>query len=782
MREIFGDGADETRIYQLTKLFEEYLAQKRSAPITPRSINALLNRIAFLELQWRGDIHPATIALYAINKDDVEKDLIGFVSQRRAAIGRFDKDWARGIAALHYGVPQAHALQVLIGPELEQSIAAYDVEAFRRLRGIPGFLSILQTTVETATAADPTGKFVTNVAGLLAAAEGEQSPRVTEIMRTLRAAMSGLSSSGELRSELAAGLIALIESAEPGERQAMLDDVIAYVERHEPEDEPGREAVVWAGIAGRLLLYAVRSGLAIERIDAPESAEYYLEALRSSSSEISSMIHPSEGTRLEDIVAHFSKWAAGLRFGSDTEDCFEKLLSTGINWPWEELSVTTGKFLREGAIDDAGTSTALRILAKLRHDPSARASQERKRLSTDGSLFDKLHAAHTSKAIVAEAAIVSTLIAVNPKLEVTATPGNAAAGQQLASTLSTTLATREEFAVELGESFLSFGHLRDLVDALVANPSLKPVACEIACRRLAARQLGSLHLSDIVARLDFYLALFRTDEEAVAFMTTLPRYNQFWDMMRTASPGPSLYAILSALLQEANSTAAATEILISHARRLDSEEWRGLLETGDEPLPSLRVVLGSNGPAIDFGEPLAQALLREIDRLVSSDAGIPESFGFDLARGLTANGRLTLFKNVRDRLLQTDINSTVLALVSAGGHELVTGGEFEQKSDEVVRTIVIPALAVPEFRRWLAKDTSLDGCVASADSTTRGYLRERIGALGAEDDEEREQVAKLTQRWGIRRHPARAVGRSSEKGSSRPKRARSDRSPSSGET
>jgi hypothetical protein len=126
MREVL-QGITDQEIYTAVKLYESYLARvsalRGKRGVTPRNINVLVNDIALLKLQWKSEIKFATMAYYAINRNEIEQDLENSLITKDPDIGRFDEKWTTGVAAIHYGVPVDRVMQVLIQPDLKASIA-----------------------------------------------------------------------------------------------------------------------------------------------------------------------------------------------------------------------------------------------------------------------------------------------------------------------------------------------------------------------------------------------------------------------------------------------------------------------------------------------------------------------------------------------------------------------------------------------------------------------------------------------------------------------------------
>jgi len=144
MRELFKDELRPEWVVQATQLADaRYMARKEL--ITPRGINALINRVGTYWLQYRDAAVPfASVLWYCLNKSDIDANILEAVEKPGAAVDVFDSAWPQSVAALHYGVPVADALQVLLKGPFERAIADRVESEFRNALTVPGARTILR--------------------------------------------------------------------------------------------------------------------------------------------------------------------------------------------------------------------------------------------------------------------------------------------------------------------------------------------------------------------------------------------------------------------------------------------------------------------------------------------------------------------------------------------------------------------------------------------------------------------------------------------------------------
>lgn len=161
LSEALGSDIDEEKAFSAYRIYQhKFDPYGTGLGITPRKLNAYINRIAALWIQWRESIELAPVAYYAAlslpGRFEI-RDVLNAESDVSPLMGELCSDWRGQVAALHYGVTRDKAFQVLLGPELD---AAFRGEGsameFGGMVNIAGFETALRTFLETRLGSQPT--------------------------------------------------------------------------------------------------------------------------------------------------------------------------------------------------------------------------------------------------------------------------------------------------------------------------------------------------------------------------------------------------------------------------------------------------------------------------------------------------------------------------------------------------------------------------------------------------------------------------------------------------
>lgn len=151
IRAAFGEAVKEDWIRAATRLIDV----KPGTSPTPREMNAFVNEVGALYLQWGSDgVSFAAMAYYVFNRIDIEGDVWGHLRRAPQWMADFDQDWMRGVAALRYGAAPATAAQILIAEPLRKAILENDEAAFSELSRQEGFEFVIEYLCEEDRAAN----------------------------------------------------------------------------------------------------------------------------------------------------------------------------------------------------------------------------------------------------------------------------------------------------------------------------------------------------------------------------------------------------------------------------------------------------------------------------------------------------------------------------------------------------------------------------------------------------------------------------------------------------
>lgn len=744
MREVLGDRATSERIYVVTRFYERFLGEKpvdeaaKTQDVTPRMINTLVNAIALLDLQWGSDIHFATLAYYAIRQNTIDQNIGAIVGQSIAELERYDADWARGIAALHYGVPIDRALQVLIRPALQRSIMELNRAEFERLSRVHGFDLVLRDVIEstlTGTASEPT--FISNVALLIKQLDVASPPLLEEIYRLARRAAPHIQVWTTITPETSIAMQQLLESCPSGEIAVFVKALATNIRNVDKNIVASpKNGALWYAIAKVLFDAAAKNGVELDSITVPGPSSFYLSVLRCSSGDAEVTKKLQSALVSKAIIDETATNYTNTKFSGDVLGDLAALQANREDWPWDGLVAAAVGFLQSGAVDDVGTANALICLGCLRFDfQNSAAERELQRLSSDATLFDRLSQAHNQKAFKAEGAILGAILLFNPRLAMNGNVGNAAAGHSLALNITATLKDRPPVEVDIGGFLRVAGAFKEAVNASQQNGTFKPILQNIFADRVKGSDIGPLHVADVIARLPIYMDLL-PEGQRVSFITQFANYTTFRDEIEKAPLSGHVAVIFKSLipLDDKKGQIARAE-LAQKLSALTSDEWQSAIESNQPAITLAQALIEANkqgGHVTDYGEGLSRALSAILGKALTTGKVNGEIIKscFALDGCISTNSRHTLYKNLRDQIYSTN-SPGLLSVLSVGGDKLLQDGQFGRSADQSVRLVVMPLLdKQPDGREWLKTHaTAIAPWISDSDPETRGHVGEKLASL-----------------------------------------------------
>jgi hypothetical protein len=243
-------------------------------------------------------------------------------------------------------------------------------------------------------------------------------------------------------------------------------------------------------------------------------------------------------------------------------------------------------------------------------------------------------------------------------------------------------------------------------------------------------------------------------------------YKTFWDKLESGELTANKCKILSRFIgNNSDDTERSRKLVIETARKFDEAGWKSLLDSGAEPIPTILQAATFETHTIRFGEPLLQALQGSFEAALSKGSFSASALTgwFRLAKALDENRYRILLKDIKDRIVSGNQNSGTLSVLSTGGAELLTGGDFKSRSDDAVRHVVLPFIErLKESADWFKQNSSEVGAwISKADKTTKESLKEKVTALcesGVADD-----VQDIAKAIGLK-YPEETEGRGQRRG------------------
>jgi hypothetical protein len=278
-----------------------------------------------------------------------------------------------------------------------------------------------------------------------------------------------------------------------------------------------------------------------------------------------------------------------------------------------------------------------------------------------------------------------------------------------------------------------------------ADPGLAPLAKAIFGARIRAKQLDTIYLKDIVAKLPTYTAFVEADL-LDDFYFSLTSYVKFWEYVADTPISTSLNALLISLLENGDNAIAARDAIVAKLNGLSASDWSAAIIENNVAY-GLASALADHAPGHSTLFSGLMPALEELDRTVaeSSSAEVIQRW-FRAAEWLSEASSAVLFKNLRDILLGGAFDLRAQPVLTASPAAFIERGEFEEKADDTIRHIVLPMLADEAGRSWLQGHIRVVGGWvqrSQQDGPERQSLIERLS--GSSDA----VLEELRAAWGL---------------------------------
>lgn len=690
--------------------------------VTPRAINTALNSVATLWMQWRGDdISVAAMAYYVIHRPAIDK--LGIVEAMGKAIGTIDDldtDWAKAIAAIHFGVPKADVLQLtLVGP-IRDAIKAQDVDAFRSLAQVPGFDRYLGIALNEMTT-DPSSLSVPSAAVLLNSLMPNASSWVEVAWEKLRALFLLSGQIGTVDVDGAA-ISHLTRYTPDASRGAFI--VGAWAKLAETANADFAEATApFRGALETVFQEAKRESLDLKPMGistprafcrllaAPLDKELLLKITAEGAPE---EVARYAGTMVSDPLESVGVVAAVRNLVARFESDF----------PWEPLVEAVRSQIMSG---EAGAAEKANECLGLLAEPSQTARDALGTLYGEGSLQNRFNEAVSSSSL-AIPKIIAAFVAAD---EVPQSPPGG---------WDALLEANPSLAIEVIREFGEFGWTFDLgyiVDLKKGQDDATPLLQKIAEALPGLYGFAKLDYEHLTKNFDAYLDLV-AGSEAGAFWFNVVEQPEFWVEVRSRDL-QSIAPFLHRLVEEQSTSHLATREVRVLVDAFDAAHWERAVREGAEPY-----LLGMRVSAVTgkvFNRSVSDGLA-QVGRDVLQAAD-PEALNrwFSLLSHLRAHSRPPLYRVVRDRLAEPGGVSDPLKVLSAGPPEMFDEGSFRIAADRLVRFTLFRLLDDPNGRDWVtANPAAVREWVSGSYNSTRDELRAKLVDM---DDYGREKITQL---------------------------------------
>lgn len=737
------DYYDNSKAHLARVMFQSSMEELgKTNSITPRSVNSYVNAIAALYMQRMEEVPFVAICYYASRLSRGEDFDVGQLLQDRESntpIQRYLPEWRTSVAALHFGVPETHALQLLLGDRIIEAVNAGDSDQFSELRAVPGFESVLEGVVQDGQTRS--NSFVSNLASLLSTAELTEATD-NDVWKSLGQAALRFSNWDKFDSLTASGLKAIVDRSSASVRVSIIRSLSAL---------PSEGAVTgasWVENAAAATSGSDSKYIGLQHLRVPASAEFYLSVIDASlaaklDAEFKAALIPV--AKLPDIIEHLSEAAALDGYGSVTLRRIDALKRTKQKWPWSELINSATAAIRNDVENDV-TAEALRMLLKLGDDAEAQIVE----LGRQGYIADAFRNGIQLKNPALAAVALVAVGSYWSDLSLQSHVRRSAEGHNLLANLST---LPDELKAGLAANVVkewyskSAGTIRGLLSLAQSYPSSASFIVDTISAALSRSQVPLLNVRSVTDRFDFlYNHSQRASGQNVLIKTTT--FKDFWP---DESPRLSddQFGMLMSILPPHLVSQAAANALEKRLAALSSTQWSDALIRESGLVTAFRKV-STLGYRVGIGPNLAPAMkgLANViaDRSPESSENFPwkhlfVAMGADQAKSTAADmadSLLTLNNDGREVCLRffADDFWHVAAVVAYG--------------DRFTRALVEPLLITGEthaIQLVVSKSTALSKIVGRASRKTRADIFRHLSALQNSDRIDLPSAKTLEKAW-----------------------------------
>lgn len=667
LRYMFGEMPHGDAVQIITRLLDEHFLAS-NAPVTPRRINAILNRIGLAWLQWKHeDFAFASIAWYAIDQATIDSNVMAAVASR-APVAVFDANWQKSLAAMHFGVSGANAMSLLIEAPLRRAIDEQDVSAFEEAHKLSGFVPVLARVLEeTVRNQNAPQRQLVNATLLVDRCIGDDEPLSRHLWSQLSvAATTSVVWSSFRREDAEAALLIRRQMPEAGR----VDWQQALVTRLQPAIESSM------GISAAPSVALMLKGFSLDGarpFNIPGDGEFFT-ALVADLDDHPSLPCLRTRASAEQLGLALSSDFANTTFGGGAADTrIRGLFAWGQNVDWSDSVKQAQNLLLRGAPNKSGN--ALLLIGLLQQTQPA-AYDAVKWLAQQNALANRLSDAFVQEDLPTAARAIALGVLASPEQIPGHFTENLLHGtwETLASTVHQTL---DEFGLS---DFLGTARLAYIATTC---PALAAVLKPVVQHRVREWRVLTEPMDDLLANAESIRGLVGQS----AFDATLHRLastEAFTGALAQLTLGGQVEFVLEAMVDDHDHIDIARKELRERASRFELADWAELVWTGDrfvELLTSMKVIAETTNT-------LRQALVDALSspHLVTAAGAVDRWLG--LASLLSPNNANTVFAALRDQLLERSPTVPLIPFLMAPGTRILIEPAFMESAD-----VMVPLLA-----------------------------------------------------------------------------------------
>jgi hypothetical protein len=740
---LFGDqlGTDWTK--RVGQYLDTMFLSDLTAPITPRRINAIANSIAVTWMQWYDSGIPfSSVAYYCVFRQSIDGKVGLQLAAPKASVERFDENWSRSIAALHFGVAPEIAYQVLLEGPLRKALIEGDSDKVGHLMDQPGFSGVFRRIIDQyGDATTPT--LVVSTINCLTTAESMTS-NFAEEWAVLADALVLTPAWASFVDADRRAVGALLDRIDGPSKRKVFASTLSHI-----INSPGAAQPEIADGIGNLLVdvHDRHSELLSPNLTValPANPETFVRvaAICGTRPGLVSVLRPP--TNAGDVSAILTNDLIAADH-LDAESRLRAVLGTPLEVLTEPYLTTALQVVSRS--NQTTSSTALLALALANRRGLPFAVSQVSGLAGNGRLGALISEGWAALEWDVFARAVALLLlkapnacpALQPALE-----ARALVYPQLGRQLDVAL---REFADDMEASFEA------LTDIVAASPPSRPYVVAILSDRLNDASSVAPSTKALVDRFAQMQSLF-SPVQLTALVSRYADDDALWTILDTLPLAGTALSVLRELGAGMPATAdRPAEALTSALQRATEADWTAALAAPGDLLNGLELLSTWREARIHIPA-LFAPLLSAQEQVIAAENAMWLSRYFYLVSFLPPASSQTVLRSLRDRVLATSSIPMLVTLLNEGGSSLIGDGHFDEKADEIVRRLIIEFLEKPEILAYLHRYVdALASTVAVSRPESREELARKLEELSANGTEEPNRWAsELIVRWDLGDEP-----------------------------
>jgi hypothetical protein len=709
---VFENYNSDEEMHRAYRIFRVKCASELHPP-TPRDIKLFLNELGSSFLQHKEDIPLHIQALYIVLRKKEWNTDSKLLAQLTTTGSDFlsplseplvDPEYREYLAALFFRVPKESAVQLLIANKVEIALNTTDANSLKKLVDFKGFEQVCEEVIEKNSfnwiSEDPNiiGKSIL----LYQELQLGESDSSKGIWNSLYRACNSIKKWEYFSLDSAKGLVLLIKKTISGE---IVDSIFKSIEssnlfdiekvkekkRHENFEAICELIKEISSIKGGKL---IKDALGLNISATAYISSLYLILDKDDYKDVFQLIVPNcdSESLITELVGRIK--SRGL-LGSKWLQVCKILDSLGVVELWDEfidalimdLAETTEK-------EEEEIVTKIEILLYLNSDED-KIKDKLDELTRKGGFFHNFNIQAADNTTSRSFSLMYYLLLMyNTEPAIVNGPvGNSQSGINKFKNILAAPDSHKDLVTNVAMEIISQNKVNVLFEIAENNKETKNfIQSLIAILADKEEFIDSLSKEDLIENESLiYNSLTEDDTYYDDYMKFIKSFNQKKDLISIVCEREfnveksSLYSALLSAVKAQNSN--LVEHLINNLRGVTEDMWVEESKAGYICILDLVVQMSNYGISLDLGVPF-KSFLNSYFEQVNTGGEIIEkltSHWNTLAKALDEDNKVTLLRDIRDKILYSDTN--ISNIIENLGYNLIDRNILEEKADDVIRRL-----------------------------------------------------------------------------------------------